>query len=86
MALLQYPNQNRVENNKGGMQDVQNARIRYMVKNGSQQHINPPTIMAKVFAALVSIRNLLTCALIFRFPIRLEIIFGLLPRSSSNTL
>uniref|UniRef100_A0A1A9Z8D2 Uncharacterized protein n=1 Tax=Glossina pallidipes TaxID=7398 RepID=A0A1A9Z8D2_GLOPL len=34
-----------------------------MVKNGNQQNMKRPTIIAKVLAALVSIRNRLTCAL-----------------------
>lgn len=42
------------------MQFLQNALTKYIVKNGSQQQTNPPTIMPKVLAALVSIRNRLT--------------------------
>lgn len=36
---------------------VQKARTKYMVKNGNQQQIKPPTIIANVFAAFVSMRK-----------------------------
>jgi hypothetical protein len=52
-----------------------------MVKNGSQQKMNPPTIIASVFAALVSILKRFTCALMFLLPIRLDITLGLCPSS-----
>lgn len=64
------------------MQVLQKARIRYIVKNGNQQNMKPPTMMPNVLAAFVSIRNRFTCALMFRFPIRFEIIFGLFVPSS----
>uniref|UniRef100_A0A1B0BBA6 Uncharacterized protein n=1 Tax=Glossina palpalis gambiensis TaxID=67801 RepID=A0A1B0BBA6_9MUSC len=45
-----------------------------MVKNGNQQNMKRPTIIAKVLAAFVSIRNRLTCALMLRLPIFLFVI------------
>lgn len=51
------------------MQLSQNARTKYIVKKGSQQQMNKPTIIAKVFAAFVSMRKRFTCALILRLPI-----------------
>lgn len=50
------------------MQSSQNARIKYIVKNGSQQTINPPTIIAKVLAAFVSMRNRFAWTFKIRFP------------------
>uniref|UniRef100_A0A182J3H8 Uncharacterized protein n=1 Tax=Anopheles atroparvus TaxID=41427 RepID=A0A182J3H8_ANOAO len=43
------------------MQSPQNGRTRYMVKNGSQQKMNPPTMMPSVLAAFVSMRKRFTC-------------------------
>lgn len=63
------------------MQFGQKARTRYMVKNGSQQNIKPPTIIAKVLAALVSIRKRFTWAFMLRLPIRRLITLGLSPSS-----
>jgi len=45
IAELQYPSQKRTENNNGGIQVAQNARITYIVKNGNQHRMNPPTII-----------------------------------------
>lgn len=60
-AELQYPSQNSIENKSGSMQSWQNARITYMVKNGSQQIMKRPTMIAKVLVALVSVRKRFTC-------------------------
>lgn len=61
IAELQQPSQNSTLNTVGWMQFGQKARTRYMVKNGNQQRMNPPTMMPSVFAAFVSIRNFFTC-------------------------
>lgn len=66
---LQYPSQKNNENSSGWMQLSQNARTKYMVKNGSQHTMNRPTMIANVFAAFVSMRKRFTCALMFRLPI-----------------
>lgn len=50
------------------MHSWQNARIMYMVKNGSQHNIKPPTMIASVLAAFVSIRNRFACTLNMRLP------------------
>lgn len=44
---------------------MQNGRSRYTVKKGSQHTINPPTIMASVLAAFVSIRKRFACNFAF---------------------
>lgn len=75
IAELQYPSQNITENAESFTHSLQNARNRYIVKKGNQQNMNPPTIIPKVLAAFVSIRNRFTWALMFLFPI-LEISFG----------
>lgn len=48
---------------------MQNALIKYIVKNGNQQKIKPPTMMASVLAAFVSIRNRLACTFNSRFAV-----------------
>lgn len=50
------------------MHGWQKARIMYMVKNGSQHNMKPPTMMASVLAAFVSMRNRLACTLKIRLP------------------
>lgn len=57
-----------MENSSGSMHNWQNARIMYIVKNGSQHKMKPPTISASVFAALVSIRNRFACTRNIRRP------------------
>jgi len=44
---------------EGTHESSQNALIKYAVKKGNQQMINPPTIIPTVLAALVSAWNLL---------------------------
>lgn len=50
------------------MHNSQNARIMYIVKNGNQQSMNPPTIKANVLAALVSMRKRFACTRNMRRP------------------
>lgn len=50
-----------------GVQPVQKGRSRYTVKKGSQHTMNPPTIIARVLAAFVSMRNRFACNLAFLF-------------------
>ena len=44
-AELQYPSQKRTEKTRGGIHFSQKALHTYIMKNGSQQTMNPPTII-----------------------------------------
>lgn len=69
-AELQYPSQKSTENKRSLTHPSQNPRYRYIVKKGNQQTMKPPTMIARVLAALVSMRNLRTWTLMLRFPRR----------------
>lgn len=65
------------------MQSWQKARIIYMVKNGSQHKMKPPTINASVLAAFVSIRKRFACTLNMRRPTPLIVLLPSAPFASN---
>ena len=64
------------------MHSGQNARTTYIVKNGVQHTMNPPTMMPSVLAAFVSILKRFTCAFMLRL-LSLSTGFGPVPFASA---
>lgn len=82
IALLQYPSQNNTENRTGSMHNSQKARIMYMVKNGNQHNMKPPTMIASVLAAFVSLVKRFACTLNIRRPTPLIVLLPSAPFAS----